>query len=171
MYSEISLLSQSVVVTDDNAADVDFFFSSMSGLGLHAGSSFAGMANGGQSVASLTGGGSAGGGGGCGSPSVPLLSDHPHGSGGGNNIVTIESSLSTPQLHHSQQQQRGGDAPPNNANIKPIARTIATIKRALFSKTARKVRLLFNFFQHFPSFPFSLRFVLLVCFYFKIESA
>ncbi|XP_035705182.1 uncharacterized protein LOC110847140 isoform X1 [Folsomia candida] len=129
----------SVVVTDDNAADVDFFFSSMSGLGLHAGSSFAGMANGGQSVASLTGGGSAGGGGGCGSPSVPLLSDHPHGSGGGNNIVTIESSLSTPQLHHSQQQQRGGDAPPNNANIKPIARTIATIKRALFSKTARKL--------------------------------
>jgi len=141
----------SVVVTDDNL-EVEF------GLGPSS-----------CMIASLTGGGSgmangphnqgAGGGGGGGlasgpgpgpgglglgssqGSSVPLLSDAQL-QGANNSIVTIESTL----INSSQQLQRGQDpnaANNNNTNLKPIAKTIATIRRALFSKTARKVSIHF----------------------------
>jgi len=153
----------SVVVTDDNAAEVDFFFSSMSaGLPHNPHSSHTnlsstgggvggglgpptGMANGPpHSSSNLPMGSSSGGGGvgsssvggGCGgssSSSVPLLSDQ-------HNIVTIESSLSSAQhQQHPSSSSTGNNSGQNNTNIKPIAKTIATIRRALFSKTARKV--------------------------------
>ncbi|CAG7821573.1 unnamed protein product, partial [Allacma fusca] len=128
----------SVVITDDNLSEIEYGCSSMVGVGV-------GMANGPHgrdfnvSVTGGAGGLSAGGLGGstasmhCGpASSTPLLADVQQQSG---QIVTVESSLiNNPSQPNVQQPVPGA----NNTNLKPIAKTIATIKRAIFSKTARK---------------------------------
>ncbi len=139
----------SVVVTDDNL-EVEFGLGPSSSMiaSLTGGS---GMANGPHNQGAGGGGGLASGPGpgpggvnlGVSSQgsSVPLLSDAQL-QGANNSIVTIESTL----INSSQQLQRGQDpnaANNNNTNLKPIAKTIATIRRALFSKTARKVSVYF----------------------------
>ena len=87
--------------------------------------------------------------------SVPLLADVQAQSGNSSHaIVTIESSL----IHQSSIDRPGGGSlhghghhglrdsrdresnNNNNTHLKPIAKTFATIRRAIFSKTARKVR-------------------------------
>lgn len=139
----------SVVVTDDNL-EVEFGLGPSSSMIASLTGGGSGMANGPHNQ----GAGGGGGGGGLASgpgpgpggvnlggssqgSSVPLLSDAQL-QGANNSIVTIESTL----INSSQQLQRGQDpnaANNNNTNLKPIAKTIATIRRALFSKTARKV--------------------------------
>lgn len=72
--------------------------------------------------------------------SVPLLTEmQAHGSG---MMTSFDGSSSGPHhIHYSQQlQQNNNNNPSSNQNSKPLTRTLAAIRRAIFSKTARKVK-------------------------------
>lgn len=129
----------SVLVTDDDCDELNLQFPVRRAVTFER--TPGGGVNGPMSVESSSGRrtGLSSAGSGTSASSVPLLADVQAQSS--NAIVTLESSLihqsSIDRSNHHRDSIHNNNN--NNTHLKPIAKTFGTIRRAIFSKTARKV--------------------------------